>query len=264
MSLSARIKSGTLRRPLKAIAVEEKPPELSHRENNVKFETTEGEPIMFNEGSKLDEKLNELSQGLADIIGGEIEAPFMERKKESISERLRRQEPLSVREFKVMEPEPVREQKQNRHYLFVSDQSITKEIKCHIDGFNMLKSYNHNFINRRCEDLLRAGINHIWININDTKARAWLELNLLDRGDMIAVLVYSSNKYSKFLDDLEKHCDIKSKIGNLKKLNSLSLEDMMSQLAVKIDIHSPPGRCSPLLSLIGCNSNVKKNKPLAY
>ena len=147
-----------------------------------------------------------------------------------------------------------------RNYLFVSDTNMNSAIKEQLHGYGNVLPYTDNFINRSTSDLLGAGIEALWINISNKRAREWLSLNLKPCVCYTRVLVWSSSKSSKFLDDLRPYVDLETRARDLSKLSALSLDELMKKVEDRIDIHSVPNK---LMVFLGCSKQTVKKKALA-
>jgi hypothetical protein len=151
---------------------------------------------------------------------------------------------------------PVFEENDQRNYMFISDRPVCDEVKKYLCSYHNLKEYDDTFVNRSCNDLIDNGIEHVWINLRVNRAKEWLMLNL--KSDCFKkVLVYASNKRSKFLDDLEPHVDIKAKLSDLNKLKSLGIDELVTRLGQFVNIHDVP---NSVASCFGCGSKLLKKK----
>lgn len=143
------------------------------------------------------------------------------------------------------------------NYMFIADCGMTTPIKQQLKSYTNIRSFDNNFVNRSTLDLLQNGIEHIWVNIKNARARRWLELNLKPCVCYTKVLVWRGSKLNKFLSDVRPYIDIESKISNLNKLNALSLDELMGKLDDHIGIHSP---ANILAACFGCSKQVSSKK----
>lgn len=157
---------------------------------------------------------------------------------------------------RVDEPKEEDSPEIKKNFMFISDRDICNEVKKQLTNYTNLRKYDTNFINRNCQELIDNNIEHIWLNISDDKCREWLKHNI--KSDVFKkILVFSSNKRSKFLDDVMEHVDLCTKLSNLNKLNSLSLPEMVDKVEQYVEIHDVPNKC---LNFFGCGSSLIKKK----
>mgnify|MGYP003645548804 CR=1 FL=1 len=193
--------------------------------------------------------------------GAGIEESIMEKLVSSLLQsdtpKLVRQAAGPYRSSNVVMDDP---ESNKRNYLFVSDTNMNSAIKEQLHGYGNVLPYTDNFINRSTSDLLGAGIEALWINISNKRAREWLSLNLKPCVCYTRVLVWSSSKSSKFLDDLRPYVDLETRARDLSKLSALSLDELMKKVEDRIDIHSVPNK---LMVFLGCSKQTVKKKALA-
>ena len=212
---------------------------LDNKDN--KIETHEVEDLLMEKlvSALLESKLKEQNT--------EVQIPEMEPQIQA-PPKLTRQRNVTM----VDDPES-----DQKNFIFVSDTNMTPEIKEQMNSYTNIRPYSDNFINRSPLHLLQAGIEHIWINISNKKARQWLQLNLKRCLAYTRVLVWTSSKRAKFLVDLRPHIDIETRACNLSKLSALSLDQLMQKVEDRIDIHSVPNKC---MAFLGCSKQVSKKK----
>lgn len=212
---------------------EEQTPPLA---KEVKFETEDEKPqesVLNN--VMINSLLNALTEKMSDML-----PPVLERQ--------------ATKDVKTVEPE---ESEPEKKFLFISDAPLIGEIKKHVEYSN-IRTYDTTFVNRTCKDLESNGIQYIWIDISNTKARQWLELNLKKTDPFISCLVWRGSKRNKFLVDLRPYVNIESKLENLGRLKSLSMRELMDNLENHVDIHPPANRLLTLCGLNPCGRLQKK------
>lgn len=143
-------------------------------------------------------------------------------------------------------------------FLFISDSPLAGEVKRHLQSYNTLRSYDSTFVNRSCVDLASNKIDYIWIDITNTNARQWLEINLKKCDPYVSCLVWSGNKRNKFVDDIRPFVRLDCKLENLNRLKSLSMRDLMHSVENHTSIHAPANRCLAFLGLNPCGRLKKK------
>tara|TARA_R110000796_G_scaffold183541_4_gene300145 strand:+ start:1647 stop:2264 length:618 start_codon:yes stop_codon:yes gene_type:complete len=144
--------------------------------------------------------------------------------------------------------------------MFISDKSMTREMKNKLDDFPKIKEWTDQFINRDCMQLCDLGVSSCWVNLSDKKARGWLQINLAKPEPYTTILVWNGNKKQKYLLDLADKIDIKIRGSDLDKLKSLSFTDLLIQSLNFQRIHQPAGKLDELLSCFGCSSGLKRSK----
>lgn len=162
---------------------------------------------------------------------------------------LKRAESVAVAPVSDDDDEPI----SFKNCMFISDKPLSDNIKTQL-GFKDVRPFDSNFTNRKPSQLLAAQIDHIWIDLSDSKARHWLELNL-KKNCYTRVLIHERGKNQKFLKDLESHCDVVTKLKDVKRLSALSFDELMGQMGDMVKIHSP---ASCLGELLGCSKNINK------
>jgi hypothetical protein len=131
---------------------------------------------------------------------------------------------------------------------------MTEEVKKSLLNFPNVRNFDENFINRSCQDLYCAKIEHIWVDISSKKAKSWLQLNVKNCRPYHPILVYKGSKRSKFVDDLSDHVETVCRLKDLKKLRALNFEDMIGQMSNMVKIHSP---ANALMDCLGLSKNTK-------
>jgi hypothetical protein len=207
----------------------------------VKFETDEEKPQghiipSLSENVLISNILNVITEKMGDLI-----PPVVERQETKIFET-------------NDEPEAIEAEKK---FLFISDAPLIGEIKKHVEYSN-IRTYDTTFVNRTCKDLESNGVQYIWIDICNTNARRWLELNVRKCDPYVSCLVWRGNKRNKFLDDLKPYVNIESKLENLGRLKSLSMRELMENLENHTEIHAPANRCLSFMGLNPCGRLKKK------
>lgn len=143
------------------------------------------------------------------------------------------------------------EEPQFKNVMFISDLKLNDEIKKELYEWSSIRNYSNQFTNRTIKELYDCGIEHIWINIDDTDARHWLEQNIKKNTHYTTVLVYKGHIRNLFLIDLKEHVQTTIRLKDLKKLKSLTFDELLHKIDNIVKIHSP---ASCLSSIIGCGN----------
>ena len=138
--------------------------------------------------------------------------------------------------------------------LLVADVKYDKAMRLSLDGLEF-QSYSKLFVNRDCKDLSKRYKN-LWLNIKDSDARRWLELNLKTQDAFKVVLVSYRTTRSKWIEDIKKSLpDVTVlKYKNLRKV-LLSKDSVADSLE---DIMSLHGSVGCLGKLFSCSKNISK------
>jgi len=190
--------------------------------------------------------MTDLASIASDMFANMMESKYKEPREESHTIKL---------DYEPPSDDPV------KHYMFISDVGVNVLVKHQLNEFKSVKSYNQNFVNRNCKDLVKLGVDHIWLNLSSKPARDWLQKNLKPNQDFVAVLVYGSSKRSKFLDDLDGLVQVKCKLKDLKKLRGMSISQLVGGMDNFTTIHDKP-HC--LAWLVGCSKSIKPKKKASY
>ncbi len=158
----------------------------------------------------------------------------------------------------VKEPEP--EPEKFKNIIFVSDVSISPNIRQQLADYKGIREFDRDlFTNRTCSDLFtNHEVSHIWVCLKNRHGRDWLSKHLLTNDLYELVAVYAGDKQQKWLDDLKDHIDLTIKISDLNKLKSLTYGELVDNLQ-SLEIHQP---ISKILSCLGISKGrltKKKN-----
>lgn len=154
-------------------------------------------------------------------------------------------------------PSPEEAKKEEFHYLFVADCKLTANIKEQLSSYSNVASFDkHLFLNRSPSDLLnKHSVSHIWVDIHSVNARKWLNTWVKYVSPFEIIAVWSKDKHSKWISDIKPHASHIIKSTELKKVKSLSMNDLALSLNADMNIHAP-ANCMALL--LGCSRQIEK------
>ena len=157
-------------------------------------------------------------------------------------------------------PEPIDNKKTKTRVLFVSDKDLDENLRKQINNWDIIAEYDKDtFTNRDLDYFLEQELNYLWVNLTKSKARDWLTANLDDIGERWKVVVITDDKEkASWVQQIKEFADLIGSFSDLKKIKSLTLDEMMKKLQ-KFRLSKPKTFLKKLLSCVGgCAQSQKK------